>query len=67
MEPPLIVTGTFANLEYAVRAVCQQIDTLAQHIPDEEDRAYAELAKEYLWKMFKSAYQRALAREGLGR
>src|SRR6266571_4097056 len=37
-----------------------------QHVPEEEDRAYAELAMEYLWRMYRSAYQRALAREGLG-
>jgi hypothetical protein len=67
MEEPMIVAGSFEALENAVREVCQQIDLLAQHFPEEEDRAYADLAKEYLWRMFRSAYQRALAREGLGR
>ena len=67
LAEPIIVAGTFADLERAVRAVCEQIDLLAQHVPDEEDRAYAGLAKEYLWRMYRSAYQRALAREGLGR
>ena len=67
MDQPLIVAGTFADLEYAVREICGQIDLLAQHVPEEEVRAYAELAKEDLWRMYQSAYQRALAREGLGR
>ena len=66
MEQPIIVAGTFADLERVVRELCEQIDLLAAHIPEEEDRAYAELAKEYLWRMYRSAYQRALAREGLG-
>ena len=66
MAEPIIVTGTFANLERAVREVCKQIDLLAQAIPEEEDRAYAEQAKEYLWRMYQSAHQRELAREGFG-
>lgn len=48
MEEPIIVAGSFEALENAVREVCQQIDLLAQHFPEEEDRAYADLAKEYL-------------------
>ena len=67
MGQPIIVAGTFADLERAARETCEQIDLLAQHVPEEEDRAYAELAKEYLWRMYQSAHQRALAREGLGR
>ncbi len=62
---PIIVAGTFADLERAVREICEQIDLLAQHVPEEEDRAYAELAKQYLWRMYQSAHQRELAREGL--
>ena len=65
MAEPIIVTGTFADLERAVREICSQIDQLAQHVPEEEDRAYAELAKQYLWRMYQSAHQRELAREGL--
>lgn len=64
---PIIVAGSFADLERAVREICEQIDLIAEHIPEEEDRVYAEQAKEYLWRMYKSAYQRALAHEGLGR
>ena len=67
MVQPISAAGTFADLEHAVREICKQIDLLAQHVPEEEDRAYAELAKEYLWRMYQSAHQRALAREGLGR
>ncbi len=67
LSEPIIVAGDFADLERAVRDVCKQIDLLAQHIPDDEDRAYAEVAKENLWHMYQSAHQRALAREGLGR
>ena len=67
MAEPIIVAGTFADLERAVREICEQIDLLAQHFPEEEDRAYADLAKEYLWRMYQSAHQRVLAREGLGR
>ena len=59
------MAGTFAHLEREIREICQQIDLITQHVPEEEDRAYAELAKEYLWCMYKSAYQRALAHEGL--
>ena len=44
-----------------------QIDLLVQHVPEEEERAYAELAKEDLWRMYESAFQHALAREGFGR
>jgi hypothetical protein len=65
MAEPIIVAGTFADLERAVREICEQIDQLAQHVPEEEDRAYAELAKQYLWRMYQSAHQRELAREGL--
>ncbi len=65
MAEPIIVAGTFADLERAVREICSQIDQLAQHVPEEEDRAYAELAKQYLWRMYQSAHQRELAREGL--
>ncbi len=61
----LIATGSFAELERAVREICMQIDMVAQHIPEEEDRAYAEGAKENLWRMYRRAYQRSLAREGL--
>jgi hypothetical protein len=67
MGQPIIAAGTFADLERAVREICEQIDQLAQQVPEEEDRAYAEQAKEYLWSMFRSAYQRTLTREGLGR
>ena len=67
MVEPIIVTGSFAELERAVREICTQIDMVAQHIPEEEDRAYAEEAKENLWRMYRSAYQRSLAREGLER
>jgi hypothetical protein len=67
MGEPIIVAGTFANLERAVREVCKQIDVLAQHVPEEEDRAYAEQAKDYLWRMYHSAHQHALASEGLER
>jgi hypothetical protein len=62
-----IVMGNFAQLEDEVREICEQIDRLAGHVPEEEDRVYAELAKEYLWRMYRSAHQRALAREGLER
>jgi hypothetical protein len=65
MAEPIIVAGTFADLERAVREICEQIDQLAQHVPEEEDRAYAELAKQDLWRMYRSAHQRELAREGL--
>ena len=65
MAQPVIVAGTFADLERAVRDICEQIDRLAQHVPEEEDRAYAELAKQDLWRMYRSAHQRELAREGL--
>jgi len=61
----MIVAGTFADLERAVREICRQIDLLAQQIPEKEDRAYANLAMEYLWRMYRSAYQHALARAGL--
>jgi len=67
MEEPIIAAENFDELEQAVREICEQIDLIAQHIPEEEDRVYAEQAKEYLWRMYKSAYQRALAHEGLGR
>ena len=67
MVEPIIVAGSFADLERAVREICQQIDLLARHVPEEEDRAYADLAKQDLWRMYQSAHQRALAREGLGR
>jgi hypothetical protein len=67
MRHPIVVTGTFVNLERAVHDLCQQIDELAQHLPDKEDRAYAELAKENLWKMFQNAHRHALARTGLAR
>jgi hypothetical protein len=67
MDQPIIVAGTFADLERAVREVCVQIDLLVQHVPEEEERAYAELAKEDLWRMYESAFQHALAREGFGR
>ena len=65
MVQPIIVAGDFAELERAVLELCKQIDLLAQHIPDEEDRAYAHQAKEYLWRMYRSAHERVLAREGL--
>jgi len=55
MAQPIIVAGTFADLERAVRDICEQIDRLAQHVP-EEDRAYAELAKQDLWRMYQSAH-----------
>ena len=67
MYQPVIVAGTFADLERAVRDLCEQIDELALHVPEEEDRAYTALAKEQLWKMYQSAHKRALARTGLGR
>ncbi len=50
-----------------MRDLCEQIDQLAEHVPEEEDRAYAALAKENLWKMYQQAHQRALVRTGLGR
>ena len=65
MAHPVIVEGTFANLERAIRDLCQQIDQLAQFIPDEEDRAYAEVAQRNLWTMYERAYEHALAREGV--
>ena len=65
MAQPVIVEGTFANLERAIRDLCQQIDQLARFIPDEEDRAYAGVAKRNLWTMYECAYKRAQAREGL--
>jgi len=64
---PVIVAGTFADLERAVRDLSEQIDQLTEHLPEEEDRAYAALAKENLWKMYQNAHKRALARTGLGR
>jgi hypothetical protein len=36
MDQPIIVAGTFADLERAVREVCGQIDLLVQHVPEEE-------------------------------
>jgi hypothetical protein len=66
MVQPVIVAGTFADLEGVLREICQQIDLLAQQIPEVEDRTYADLAIEYLWRMYRSAHQRALARAGLG-
>jgi hypothetical protein len=65
MVQSIVVVGTFADLERAGRDICEQIDRLVQHVPEEEDRAYAELAKQDLWRMYQSAHQRALAREGL--
>ncbi|HLI07816.1 MAG TPA: hypothetical protein VKV40_14695 [Ktedonobacteraceae bacterium] len=62
---PVIVTGRFAELECAVRTICAQIDTLTHHIPDEEDRSYANIAKDALWRMVHSAQEHALARTGL--
>lgn len=67
MLHPTVIAGTFANLERVVHDLCRQIDELAHHLPGEEDRAYAELAKENLWKMFQNAHKRALARTGLAR
>ena len=67
MDQPIIVAGTFADLERAVHEVCEQIDLLAQHVPDEDERAYAALAKEDLWRMYESALQHARTREGFGR
>ncbi|MFL5664726.1 MAG: hypothetical protein ACJ8BW_25765 [Ktedonobacteraceae bacterium] len=67
MDQPIIVAGTLADLERAVREVCVQIDLLVQHVPEEEERSHAELAKENLWHMYESAFQHALAREGFGR
>ncbi len=64
MYQPVIVAGTFADLERGVRDLCEQIDQLAEHV-SEEDRAYAALAKENLWKMYQNAHKRALARTGL--
>ena len=65
MYQPVIVAGTFADLERGVRDLCEQIDQLAEHVSEEEDRAYAVLAKEKLWKMYQNAHKRALARTGL--
>ena len=65
MDETIIVAGTFADLERAVHWVCAQIDQLSQHVPDAEDHAYAERAKEDLWRMYESAFQHALARAGL--
>jgi hypothetical protein len=65
LSQPIIVTGTFAELERAVRNICAQIDTLTHHIPDEEDRSYADIAKDALWRMVHSAQEHALARAGL--
>ncbi len=67
MLEPLVVMGTFADLERATREICAQIDELVQHIPDEEAHVYARLAKENLWKMLQISHKRALAREGFGR
>ena len=65
MYQPVIVAGTFTDLERGVRDLCEQIDQLAEHVSEEEDRAYAALAKENLWKMYQNAHKRALARTGL--
>ncbi len=66
MYQPVFVAGTFADLENAVRDLCMQIDEVARHVPD-EDREYAAMAKENLWKMYDSAHKHALARTGLER
>jgi hypothetical protein len=63
MEKPIFVAETFASLERAVCEICEQIDVLARHILEEEDRAYAQMAKDDLWRMYESAYQHALATE----
>jgi hypothetical protein len=52
MVQSIVVVGTFADLERAVRDICEQIDRLVQHVPEEEDRAYAGLAKQDLWRMY---------------
>jgi hypothetical protein len=67
MVEQIIAAGTIADLEQAVREICRLIDLLEKRIPEEEDRAYGELAKDNLWRMYQSAYRRALAQEGLGR
>ncbi|HEX4207434.1 MAG TPA: hypothetical protein VHZ51_25190 [Ktedonobacteraceae bacterium] len=64
MVRPVIVAGTFANLEQAIRDLCQQIDQVASRVPDEEDRAYAGIAKKFLWTMYEHAYEHAQSREG---
>jgi hypothetical protein len=55
--------GMGKDLELTVRDLCQQIDRLAEQIPDEADRAYAEVAKKCLWKMYQRAFEHADAHE----
>jgi hypothetical protein len=65
MAQTMLVAGTFANLERAIRDLCKQIDQVASRIPDEEDRAYAGVAKQCLWTMYERAHEHAQTREGL--
>ena len=67
VEIRLTESGAIDIRASGFRDLCEQIDELARHVPEEEDRAYAALAKEQLWKMYQSAHKRALARTGLGR
>ena len=65
MARPMMVAGTFAHLERTIRDLCQQIDQVASRVPDEEDRAYAGVAKQCLWTMYERALEHAQSREGL--
>jgi hypothetical protein len=67
MYQPVMVVGSFANLEQAVRELCSQIQQLADRLPEEDSRAYAQAAQENLWRMYESAHRHALARTGLRR
>jgi hypothetical protein len=67
MDQPVILAGTFANLERAVRELCGQIQQLADRLPEEDSRAYAQAAQDNLWRMYESAHRHALARTGLRR
>jgi hypothetical protein len=53
----------FLYLEQAVRNLCQQIDQVASRIPEEKDRAYAGVAKECLWTMYRRASEHAITRK----
>lgn len=63
----MVERHTFAHMERAMRDLCQQIQQVASHLPDEASRAYAEATRENFWRMYENAHHRALARTGLGR
>lgn len=54
---------TVLPLDQVVRDLCQQIEHLAAQIPDEQDRAYAEVAQECLWTMYRRVSERAIVRQ----